>query len=239
MNRTSPANNVVLRMKRLRRIEIAAWALGAALLITYGVLRAWSAQARDDAVAAFEQMRTEVAAGQHATSHTNASAPPQPDTSLWSQSRLAAYRESTGQQDVPEAILRVPSIKLMVPVFDGTGEVNLNRGAGRIEGTARIGENGNVGVASHRDGFFRVLKDVQVGDALYIDTPSDTLTYRVVGTQIVDPSNVGVLADGQAPMVTLVTCYPFYFVGNAPKRFIVHALRVAPSLTSSLPKQVF
>jgi len=232
MKTKSPGKDA-MRMQRLRRVEIAAWTLGAILLITYGAIRTWSASARDQAVSAFEQMRVELAAQ---TSMPNASTPnastnsqPKPDTSLWSQSRLAAYRESVREQDIPDAVLRVPSIKLAVPVYDGTSELNLNRGAGRIEGTARIGEDGNVGVASHRDGFFRVLKDVQIGDALYLDTADSTLVYKVSSTKIVDPVNVDVLADTTVPTVTLVTCYPFYFVGHAPKRFIVHAHRVTTS----------
>lgn len=219
-------------MQRLRRVEIAAWTVGAILLITYGGIRTWSANARDQAVTAFEQMRLELAETSlpnAASLNSSENGKRQPDTSLWSKSRLAAYRESVPQQDIPDAVLRMPSIKLTVPVYDGTSELNLNRGAGRIEGTARIGEDGNVGVASHRDGFFRVLKDVQIGDELYLDTPNNTLVYTVASTQIVDPANVGVLADTAIPTVTLVTCYPFYFVGNAPQRFIVHAHRVTTS----------
>lgn len=218
--------DLALRRTRLRRIEIAAWTVGAILLITYGAIRTWSANARDQAVTAFQQMRVDLAA-QAATSKAPSDGMPPPDTSLWSQSRLAAYRDSVLQQDIPEAVLRVPSVKLAVPIYDGTSELNLNRGAGRIEGTARIGEDGNVGVASHRDGFFRVLKDVQIGDALYLDTPNSTIVYKIASTKIVEPANVGVLADTATPAVTLVTCYPFYFVGHAPKRFIVHAHRVA------------
>ena len=90
-------------------------------------------------------------------------------------------------------------MKLVVPVFEGTSDLNLNRGAGRIEGTARIGEAGNVGIAAHRDGFFRVLKDVRVGDTLLLERLTATDTYRIVSTTIVDPSEVSVLApDGDS-----------------------------------------
>jgi LPXTG-site transpeptidase (sortase) family protein len=108
------------------------------------------------------------------------------------------------------------------------GDVNLNRGAGRIEGTARIGEAGNVGIAAHRDGFFRALKDVRVGDTLLLERVTATRTYRVVSTTLVDPSEVSVLAPTTTESVTLVTCYPFYYVGSAPRRFIVRAQRVTP-----------
>jgi sortase A len=120
-------------------------------------------------------------------------------------------------------VLRIPNLKLAVPVYEGTNELNLNRGAGRIEGTAAIGASGNLGLAAHRDGFFRPLKDIHVGDPLYLDTIDRTLIYRVSSIRIVTPGDVDVLAPTDKPSVTLVTCYPFYFVGSAPKRFIVQA----------------
>jgi sortase A len=120
-------------------------------------------------------------------------------------------------------VLRIPNLKLAVPVFEGTSELNLNRGAARIEGTARIGATGNLGLAAHRDGFFRPLKDIHVGDPLYLDTVGRTLIYRVSSIRIVTPEDVEVLEPTDKPSITLVTCYPFYFVGSAPKRFIVHA----------------
>jgi sortase A len=146
-----------------------------------------------------------------------------PDTSTWAPTRLAAYRESLRDPRLPDAVLRIPNLKLAVPVYDGTSELNLNRGAARIEGTAAIGESGNLGLAAHRDGFFRPLKDIHVGDPLYLDTLGRTLIYRVSSIRIVTPEDVEVLAPTDRPSVTLVTCYPFYFVGSAPKRFIVHA----------------
>ena len=120
-------------------------------------------------------------------------------------------------------------MKLVVPVFEGISDLNLNRGAGRIEGTARFGEAGNVGIAAHRDGFFRVLKDVRVGDTLLLERLAATDTYRIVSITIVDPSEVSVLAPTATQSVTLVTCYPFYYVGSAPRRFIVRAQRVSPA----------
>src|SRR5262249_31287164 len=96
------------------------------------------------------------------------------------------------------------------------------RGAGWISGTAKPGELGNVGIAGHRDGFFRGLKDISIGDAINLNTTTRIPRYRVNQIEIVDPDNVWVLKARQAPSITLVTCYPFYFVGNAPLRFIVH-----------------
>jgi sortase A len=120
-------------------------------------------------------------------------------------------------------VLRIERVRLRVPVFEGTSDTILNRGAGWIEGTARPGEPGNVGVAGHRDGFFRGLKDVAVGDRIEIDTGQATQIFSVDEISIVNPDDVHVLYPRSRPSLTLVTCYPFYFVGSAPQRYIVHA----------------
>ena len=214
-----------------RLFESLAWIAGALLLGTYFALRAWSAQASDDGVAAMRAAREEHAARQeHAAVAVIPSVPTkslsivQPDTSTWAAKRLAEYRETLAQRGVPDAVLRIPKLKLEVPVYEGTSESTLNRGAGRISGTAHIdSQAGNVGIAGHRDGFFRPLKDIAVGDALFLDTVQSTRQYRVTQLDIVDPTNVEVLNETSGPTVTLVTCYPFYFVGSAPKRFIVRA----------------
>src|ERR1700722_9335088 len=146
------------------------------------------------------------------------------DFRLWDQRRVQAYRDSlAAQTSAPLGILRISKIHLEAPVLDGTDDVTLNRGVGRISGTARPGEPGNIGIAGHRDGFFRGLKDVAAGDAIELKTLKGTDTYVVDRIQIVMPNNVDVLRPGQVPSVTLVTCYPFYFFGSAPKRYIVTA----------------
>jgi sortase A len=100
----------------------------------------------------------------------------------------------------------------------------LDLAAGRIEDTALPGTAGNVGIAAHRDGFFRVLKDIKEGDALVLDTPVATEHYRVEWIKITTPEDVSVIDPTPGPAVTLVGCYPFYYVGSAPKRFIVRAV---------------
>ena len=122
------------------------------------------------------------------------------------------------------AILRIPKLGVEVAVFDGTDEWVLNRGVGRIIGSTRVGESGNIGIAGHRDGFFRVLKDIAVGDLMTLSSPSATTTYSVDQIEIVTPDDVSVLAPRAGPSVTLVTCYPFYYLGDAPQRFIVHGI---------------
>ncbi len=146
------------------------------------------------------------------------------DFSLWSMKRITAYEESLTKQFAPPlAVLEIPKIGLEVPVFDGTDDLTLNRGVGRIAGTARPGQGGNLGIAGHRDGFFRGLKDVAVGDRMELRTPARTETYKVDQIRIVKPTDVQVLEDRSIPTLTLVTCYPFYFIGNAPQRYIVRA----------------
>jgi len=146
------------------------------------------------------------------------------DFRLWSDNRVAAYKESLIQKtDLPLALLRIPSIHLEVPIFDGTDELTLNRGIGRIEGTAGIRQNGNIGLAGHRDGFFRGLKDIQQGDVVELVLSDKTKQYVVAETQVVTPDDVEVLEPTATPTLTLVTCFPFYYVGSAPKRFIVTA----------------
>jgi LPXTG-site transpeptidase (sortase) family protein len=95
---------------------------------------------------------------------------------------------------------------------------------GLIDGTARLNKGGNTGLSSHRDGYFRVLKDIEKGDAIVVDSPRGEMTYRVRETFVLDKMDDSVLDPTPEPTVTLVTCYPFYFVGHAPKRFIVRAV---------------
>jgi len=146
------------------------------------------------------------------------------DFSLWSEKRIKAYRGSlTLMKDEPVALLAIDRLGIKAPVFAGTNDLVLNRGLGWIAGTAKPGEPGNSGIAGHRDGFFRALKDVAVGDAVELHTRRARLTFHVDEIEIVNPENVGVLRPRGAVSLTLVTCFPFYFVGDAPRRFIVHA----------------
>ena len=146
------------------------------------------------------------------------------DFTLWNPKRVQAYQESLlAKPDLPIAVLRIRNIHLEVPVFNGTDSLALSRGAGRVIGTAEIGQRGNLAIAAHRDGFFRGLKDIAPGDILQLDTPGKTIHYVVELTEVVQPEDVSVLADTGNASLTLVTCFPFYFIGNAPQRFIVHA----------------
>jgi sortase A len=194
--------------------------MGVVLLAMYVVARIHGEVMSRAALRQFAQ------AEQKARSEPGASPGGEPgiDFSLWSMKRISAYEDSlTVRFAPPLAVLDIPKLGLEVPVFDSTDDVTLNRGVGRIIGTARPGQGGNVGIAGHRDGFFRGLKDVVVGDRIELKTPARTETYKVAEIRIVRPSDVDVLAEGSSPTLTLVTCYPFYFIGNAPQRYIVRA----------------
>jgi sortase A len=116
-----------------------------------------------------------------------------------------------------------PSVKLSATVLEGSDDGTLARGAGHIEDTAFPGAAGNVGIAGHRDTTFRPVRHLRIGDPLVITTVDRVYRYRITRTTIVDPEDVYVLDDADHPTLTLVTCYPFEFIGHAPRRFIVSA----------------
>src|SRR5579872_1204501 len=119
--------------------------------------------------------------------------------------------------------LDIPRLHLSVMIFEGDDARTLKRGGGHIPGTALPPDNGNVGIAAHRDTFFRPLRGIHQNDEVTLRTPAGIFQYRVTQTEIVPPSNIHVLAPAPGRDLTLVTCYPFYYVGSAPQRFIVHA----------------
>jgi len=148
----------------------------------------------------------------------------EPDQSLWNAARIKDYEESLEvEADPPLGILTIDKLNIQVPVYNGTDEFVLNRGAGRIKGMAKMEEVGNLGISGHRDGFFRGLKDIQLGDDILVQTTSGVAEYAVSSITIVDKSDISPLEPSTEKMITLVTCYPFYFVGHAPKRYIVKA----------------
>lgn len=206
---------------------------GVFLLAAYFGLRVWGDYKGRSDVFAFEQaVASESAAPPSANSGPAQGA--EPDYSLWSEKRIQDYHESLKQRDdAPLGILSIEKFGLKVPVYNGTDEINLNRGAGRIKGTARVDAEGNLGIAAHRDGFFRVLKDIEVGDTIDMQTHKGKREFVVSSIDIVDPSDVSVLAPTKDPTITLVTCYPFYFVGHAPKRYIVKGKLLSNQVNNS------
>jgi LPXTG-site transpeptidase (sortase) family protein len=166
--------------------------------------------------------RLDGAAGRLSALESFEAAPLAPDQSLWSPERVRGYEASLGTvTGVPLAILRMPALGLEVPVYASDSELHLNRGAGLIAGMGLPDKGGNLGIAGHRDGFFRVLKDAAPGQLIEVETRARRHRFRVESTEVVEQSDLRPLADTLDPTVTLVTCYPFYFIGHAPQRFIV------------------
>ena len=211
--------------RKLGWLEAALLIGGVALMGVYFQARASSEQQREEGVQAFIEAEASQPGTQQASDggevvvHVKA-----PNQELWSAQRVKDYDDSFKLvKALPLAVLTIPKLKIQVPVYDGTEEINLDRGVGRIRGTARIDGEGNLGIAGHRDGFFRPLKDIVVGDSMTLMTTSGTVDYKITSIVIVEPDDVTVLAPTEKNTITLVTCYPFYYVGHAPKRYIVKA----------------
>ena len=143
---------------------------------------------------------------------------------FWPVRRVQAYKASLLEKvDAPLAVLRIPRIHLEVPVLNGTDSATLHWGVGRIEGTAQVGTGSNLAIAGHRDSFFRGLKDLSKGDLIELSLPNRTDFYFIDRIEIVGPEDVSVLKATRRPSLTLITCFPFVFVGSAPQRYVVRA----------------
>ena len=223
-------------------IERALLMCGAALLGLYCASRIEGILTSRAALKAFDADSTVIVAGPDAA---EGPASPEVDFTLWDDHRVQAYKQSLAERTgAPLAVLRISKIRLEVPVFEGTDDLTLNHAVGRIAGTARPGERGNIGIAGHRDGFFRGLKDIAIGDTIELKTPKGIDVYAVEQINIVSPNDVTPLRPRPVPSLTLVTCYPFYFIGSAPKRYIVTTSLIretgseSGSLTPGLPSQI-
>jgi sortase A len=168
---------------------------------------------------------------------TPQAAPPAAGSSAAETDSLGSFRQANAPEPPkpmapmePGALvgrIEIPRIGVSAIVLEGVDDKTLRRGVGHIPETPLPGgRGGNVGLAAHRDSFFRGLKDIRKNDIIQVRTLEGDFRYRVESTQIVLPEDTEVLDDGPVSMLTLVTCYPFYYVGSAPKRFIVHAQRV-------------
>lgn len=213
-------------------LEIVCWTAGALALTAHGGVQLWQQVAHASGLHDFEAARSNVTPVPRSERALSPAPATSVDTSTWSPKRIAQYEDAIRDGVAPQGVLSIPSLGLRVPIYEGTNERNLHRGAARIEGTAQLDELGNIGIAAHRDGFFRVLEKVAVGDEVTIERLDGIETYRITETLIVQPSETSVLRSSERPMVTLVTCYPFYYVGAAPKRFIVRAARIDPPQSS-------
>lgn len=119
--------------------------------------------------------------------------------------------------------LEIPKLDLSTVILEGVGSQTLRVGLGHVPGTSMPGQPGNVVIAGHRDTFFRPLQKIKIGDEVFVDTTVRTYCYQVRSFEIVDPRNVNALRFRNKNELTLITCYPFSYIGPAPKRFVVHA----------------
>jgi len=145
------------------------------------------------------------------------------ETAARSGSTLEVVAQEEPAEGAVIGTLSIPRIGLMTVVLEGVTDKDLKIAPGHVPGTAIPGDSGNVSIAGHRDTFFRPLRLIRIGDSIVITTVRGEERYRVESTEIVDPTDVQVLDPTTSASLTLVTCYPFYYVGSAPKRFIVHA----------------
>ena len=187
-----------------RKLEIGLWTLGLVCATALTVSRVEAAASQHDAA--------QIAA---ASAH---SSPPAASRAVVAN----GAKLSDGGHGVLGR-LEIPALRLTTPIVDDDDTNSLLRGAGHIRGTAMPGGLGNFVIAAHRDTYFRPLAGIKPGMAIRVVTPDETFTYLVDSTKIVNPEDVYVLDMGDVPQLTLITCYPFHYIGAAPKRFTVQA----------------
>ena len=207
-------------MRWLRRAEIALGVIGVLLLggALATVVRSSLYQARQER--AFSASEGEAAAP---TFRDGAPRPAAP---------RASPALAPGADPLVLGRIEIPRIGVQAIVREGDDDTTLAVAVGHVPGTARPGERGNVALAGHRDSFFRALRNIRVNDVIRFRTPGGPIEYRVESTEVVGPRETRVLASTGESVLTLVTCYPFGFLGRAPKRFVVHA-RLSPLRTST------
>ena len=203
-NRRPPQRGALRKASRdewFSAIEGGLFAIALVTLAWYGA--AWIAAAREQAALADELERSRATLRTSARNGVRQAPPP-------------ALRELVGRIDVAR-------LKLSALAREGVDARTLRGSAGHVPGSAMPGERGNAAFAAHRDTFFRPLQGVRKGDEIAVTTTRGEFRYIVSGTRVVDPSDVSVLRASSEPTLTLVTCYPFDYIGSAPRRFIVTA----------------
>ncbi len=233
-----------VRSKAFRAGEWLSYTAGAILTGFFVVQLAQGEVERREGIAAFERLArndAELPVGLYSGTHParEADAEParattqertdafdwgEPDMTLWAPGRIEDYKASLSAELPPLlGVLEIPSVGLKVPVYSTSTDLTMDRGAGVIDGMAYPHEEGNIGISGHRDGYFRVLKDIQLGDEVVLQTLDGTKRFTIDMTQVVEIEDTRLLRDTREQTLTLVTCYPFYFVGHAPQRFVVTA----------------
>lgn len=219
--------------KPLRLMETVLWVLGLTLLgAAFGETRErWNYQAQQER-ALFERGPAVPAASEASVAHTPLPVPEsEPARESAPESRSVARRAAATAAPVvadPAALgrIEIPRIGVSAIVKIGSDEQTLSRAVGLVPQSARPGQIGNVVLAGHRDTFFRPLRDIQVNDRIRVRVPPETYEYKVESVMVVAPEDTDVLRSKGKEELTLVTCFPFRFVGPSPDRFIVSAVRV-------------
>lgn len=211
---------------------VMAFTCGIALFALSSPVNAQSEQqAQGDGTAAAAPARTFFWIRDPWTKEKVLSSYPAPDQSLWDAKQIKDYEAALqAKYPPPLGLLIIRDLNIEVPIYNGTEEHILDRGAGRIKGMAKMNEDGNLGLSAHRDSFFRGLKDIEMGDEVLVQSAHGVVKYAVTNIKIVPKEDVSVLAPVETKTLTLVTCYPFYHVGAAPERMIVTALPVVNTL---------
>ena len=216
---------IAVRSKWPHRIELALWAIGLALLgvAATSTITRWHYQQQQER-ALFDGGP---AVSVPATPVQKISEGPTLQSPVAQPTVVARPKRHSPAAD-PTAVgrIEIPRLGLKAIVKQGADDRTLARAVGLVPGSARPGESGNVVLAGHRDTFFWPLKDIEVGDQIHIVVPQHTFRYRVQSVRVVNPDEKDVLASKGIDELTLVTCYPFRYIGPAPERFIVSAARV-------------
>jgi sortase A len=227
--------------KWLRMVELALWVAGLALLAVAfeATFERWTYQAQQEralfqrgpAVAAVTRQRSPSVEADRAAAEAIATAvhATEPDHDVvmpFKAPPLQARAQESASDPAAMGRLEIPRLGVAAIVADGSDDATLARAVGRVLGSALPGQRGNMVLAGHRDTFFRPLREIEVNDRIRFVAPSDTYEYRVSSMRVVEPEETSVLASKGAEELTLVTCYPFNFIGPAPERFVVVATRV-------------
>lgn len=206
-----------MRARRLKRIFSYLLIAGGALLLFLGARDlVYSRLGQSEAQRDFQSISTVRPSPFNKTSEAPAASSPAPPPELGD----------------AIAKLSIPRLETNLYVVEGDGNRELRRGPGHVRGSAMPGGDGNCLIAGHRDTHFRVLKDIRKGDEIVLQTREGEYTYRVETTQIVSPQNTASLRPTSDAVLHLITCYPFYYVGSAPKRFIVEAQLEGPPVVA-------
>lgn len=206
-------------------VELGLWIMGVVLMATYLVATSGLERERKQGIELFTQAQASASAS-HRLEELPLAGQTEPIPVEQALDTAPDPVMEAVDDALPIAVLRIASLGLEVPVYPDLTELNLSRGAGWVGGTAAPHTGGNMAIAAHRDQYFRPLKDIQVGDTMELESLAGRSEFRVSRISIVDPDDVSVLDDTAVSTITLVTCYPFYFIGNAPQRYIVQAVAV-------------